>query len=110
MSAFPLPRSVLILDNASIHDHARVIAACHLHGVRVIFLPPYSYDFNPIEDAFHVAKARLRRDFDERTAGQDLKPKLEHALWNCCSPEMACNLFENCFFGLSPADILYAKN
>jgi hypothetical protein len=39
---------------------------------------PCSYDFNPIEDALHGAKARLRRDFDERTAGQDLKPKLEH--------------------------------
>lgn len=65
---YPGPRSILILDNCSIH-HAEVVrelvedqALCKL-----IFLPPYSPDFNPIEEAFSAIKAYLRRHCDDMT-------------------------------------------
>jgi len=54
------PRCVLVLDNARIHDEvalARVRAA----GVFVLLLPPYSPDFNPIEDVLSVGSSWLRR-------------------------------------------------
>jgi len=54
------PRCVLVLDNARIHDEValqRVRAA----GVFVLLLPPYSPDFNPIEDVFSVGSSWLRR-------------------------------------------------
>ena len=43
------PFSCLILDNASVHDHDAIYAAVQAHGADVLFLPPYSYDYNPIE-------------------------------------------------------------
>lgn len=53
-------RCVLVLDNARVHDQlalTRVRAA----GVFVMLLPPYSPDFNLIEDVFSVGSCWLRR-------------------------------------------------
>jgi len=54
------PGCVLVLFNVRIHDEValeRVRAA----GVFVVLLPPYSPDFNPIEDVFSVGSGWLRR-------------------------------------------------
>jgi transposase len=56
MASFPAPNSVLVMDNAPTHDHARVHQLCATFGVICIFLPPYSYDLSPIEPSFHEAK------------------------------------------------------
>jgi len=61
---FPGPRSVLVIDNASIHKSARVAELCENYGVRLKFLPPYSPDFNPIEATFHDLKAWIRRQYE----------------------------------------------
>jgi phosphohistidine swiveling domain-containing protein len=63
MSRFPAPRSVLVMDNASTHTHAAIVALCTQVGVVCVFLPPYSYDFNPIEPAFHQAKQYVRNAY-----------------------------------------------
>ncbi len=55
------PGQVVIWDNLSVHksvEAARLIAA---HGCQVLFLPPYSPDFAPIEQAFSKLKTALRR-------------------------------------------------
>ncbi|OWK40176.1 Mobile element protein [Fimbriiglobus ruber] len=60
------PGDVLILDNLSAHKTAGVQAtlkACH---ISYLYLPPYSPDFNPIENAFSKLK-RLVRTAAERT-------------------------------------------
>jgi len=53
-------RCVLILDNAQVQDQA-AIALIPAAGVLVRLLPPYSPDFNPIEEMFSVGRSWLRR-------------------------------------------------
>ena len=52
MSPYPGEKSVLVMDNASIHHHHELIDLVESGGAWVIFLPPYSPDFTPIEEAF----------------------------------------------------------
>ena len=56
MNAFSSEKSVLISDNASVHNKAAIMTLCQSVGVLAIFLEPYSYDYNPIELVFHRAK------------------------------------------------------
>jgi transposase len=60
---YPSPRSVLILDNASIHKNIRLRELCNKQGVKLEFLPPYSPDFNPIEATFKDLKAWIKRNY-----------------------------------------------
>lgn len=46
------PRSVIVLDNCSTHND-ETIQLIHSKGGIIVFLPPYSPDYNPIEKAFH---------------------------------------------------------
>ena len=54
------PHSVLIMDNCSIHHVDGIVQMVHEVGALVQFLPPYSPDYNPIEEAFSKVKANLR--------------------------------------------------
>jgi len=62
MNPFPGPRSVLLLDNASTHHNDRLKPLCDAAGVRLLYLPPYSPDLNPIELSFNELKAWMRRE------------------------------------------------
>jgi hypothetical protein len=62
-SPYPGPRSVLILDNASIHKNPRLQQLCDDAGVLLKFLPPYSPDYNPIEATFGDLKAWIKRNY-----------------------------------------------
>ena len=55
------PNSVLIIDNASIHNHNAIINMVEAAGGKVIFTARYSPDLNPIEYAFHMYKSALKR-------------------------------------------------
>ena len=63
------PGDVVVLDNLAVHKHPDVRAAIERAGARLRFLPPYSPDFNPIEQVFAKLKAFLRaarpRTFDQ---------------------------------------------
>jgi len=48
---------VLILDNASMYKSAKLRSMCKERGVLLKFLPPYSLNFNPIENTFKDLKA-----------------------------------------------------
>jgi transposase len=65
------PGDVVILDNLAVHKQPAVRAAIERAGAHLRFLPPYSPDFNPIEQAFAKLKAFLRavrpRSFDQVT-------------------------------------------
>jgi transposase len=54
------PGQVVVMDNLSAHKAARIREALTARGCDVLFLPPYSPDFTPIEQAFSKLKAILR--------------------------------------------------
>jgi len=55
------PGTVVILDNLATHRNKEAVAALRDHGCWFLYLPPYSPDLNPIEQAFSKLKAHLRR-------------------------------------------------
>ena len=61
MNSYPAKHSVLVMDNARIHHNDDLVAAVEEIGGRVLYLPPYSPDFNPIETAFSTLKSWLKR-------------------------------------------------
>ena len=54
------PGGTVILDNLAVHKGAAVRQAVEAAGATLLFLPPYSPDYNPIEQVFAKLKARLR--------------------------------------------------
>jgi transposase len=52
---------VVILDNLAAHKNAAAREAIEAAGAQMLFLPPYSPDFNPIEMGFSKLKAILRK-------------------------------------------------
>ncbi|MFZ0871595.1 MAG: IS630 family transposase [Rhodanobacter sp.] len=55
------PGDVVIMDNLGSHKGAGIRAAIETAGAKLLYLPPYSPDFNPIENAFAKLKALLRK-------------------------------------------------
>ena len=60
---------VVIMDNLSSHKRAPVRQRIEAAGATLLFLPPYSPDFNPIEKAFARFKAMLRKAAERTVAG-----------------------------------------
>ncbi len=54
------PGQVVVLDNRSVHKAASIRHALATHGCDLLFLPPYSPDFTPIEQAFSKLKVLVR--------------------------------------------------
>ncbi len=55
------PGDIVVLDNLSAHKVPSVREAIEPVGARPLYLPPYSPDFNPIEQLFAKLKALLRK-------------------------------------------------
>ena len=66
------PGQVVILDQLNVHKGAAIRAAIEDAGCRLLLLPSYSPDYNPIEQAFAKLKTHLRtaaaRTFDDLVA------------------------------------------
>jgi transposase len=60
------PGDAVVMDDLAAHKRAGVREAIEAAGCRLLFLPPYSPDLNPIEQAFTKLKALLRK-VGERT-------------------------------------------
>lgn len=54
------PGDIVVMDNLPAYKTAGVRDAIERMGAKLMFLPPYSPDFNPIENAFSKLKAMLR--------------------------------------------------
>jgi transposase len=69
------PGDVVILDNLPAHKGSRVREAIEAAGASLLYLPPYSPDFNPlgldpgIENAFAKLKALLRKAAERTVEG-----------------------------------------
>ena len=55
------PGDILVMDNLPTHKVTGVAEAVRARDARVLYLPPYSPDFNPIEQVFSKIKTELRR-------------------------------------------------
>lgn len=71
------PGDVVIMDNLSAHHTAPVRTAIEAVGARLQYLPAYSPDLNPIEQAFSKLKAHLRK------AGKRTISELEQEISRC---------------------------
>lgn len=87
------PGDTVILDNLQAHKVAGVRETIEAAGARLLYLPPYSPDFNPIEKAFSRLKAMLRK-IGERTV---------NGLWDLIGrlvdifqPNECANYFSSC--------------
>jgi transposase len=63
------PGDIVVMDNLSSHKGPKVRAYIEAAGARLLFLQPYSPDFNPIENAFAKLKALLRKASERTVAG-----------------------------------------
>jgi transposase len=73
---------VVILDNLAVHKSEKAAQYLRQRGAWFLFLPPYSPDMNPIEQAFAKIKAHLRK----------AEARTFDALWRALGD--ICNLFE----------------
>lgn len=87
------PGDVVVMDNLSSHKAPAVREMIEAAGASLLYLPPYSPDFNPIEQAFSKLKAHLRK-----AAARTI-----HGLWNAIgrildlySPAECANFFAKC--------------
>ena len=84
------PGDIVVMDNLPAHKSAGVRTAIEAAGASLRYLPPYSPDFNPIEQAFSKLKALLRK-----TAARtipDLWAAIADAL-SAVSPRECANYF-----------------
>jgi transposase len=63
------PGDIVVMDNLSSHKGATVRAMIEAAGASLLYLPPYSPDFNPIEKAFSKLKAHLRKAAERTVSG-----------------------------------------
>ena len=73
------PKSVLVLDNCSIHHVSPALQVLSDAGIVTMFLPPYSPDLNPAEELFSLVKYYLREHDDLLQAVSDPKPIIRAA-------------------------------
>jgi transposase len=95
------PGQIVILDNLSIHLGPRVKQAIEAHGCRLLFLPAYSPDFSPIEEAFSKLKTFLRR-VGARTR-EGLQDALAQAL-TLITAQDALGWFTHCGYPPPPSE------
>jgi transposase len=55
------PGQMMVMDNLSAHKGGRVREIVEGRGCELLYLPPYSPDLNPIEEAFSKVKGLIRR-------------------------------------------------
>ena len=91
------PGQVVVLDNLNAHKGARVRELVEARGCGVLFLPTYSPDFSPIEEAFSKPKALLRRE--KARAKDALLEAIGRAL-DAITPEDARGWSAHCGYAL----------
>jgi len=103
MQPFPGPRSVLVMDNASVHNIDEIADLLQARGMILVLLPPYSYDYTPIEFSFHEAKASIRREYGLEDHGQVPANQLIAALTGI-GAHSAINYYQHCGIQVSQYD------
>ena len=87
------PGDVVVLDNLPAHKVAGLAELIEVRGARLLYLPPYSPDFNPIELAFSKLKTWLRTA--QARTREALKAVIQDAS-NWITEHDAKNWFDRC--------------
>jgi len=87
------PGRVVVMDNLSAHKGGRVKEIVEARGCELLYLPPYSPDFNPIEEAFAKIKGLLRKA--EARSREALLEAMGKAI-SALGAEDARGFFEHC--------------
>ena len=88
-----VPGDVVALDNLPVHQVAGMAQLVEARGARLLFLPPYSPDFAPIEQAWSKLKTALRTT--QARTREALEQALDQALAWITSQD-AQNWFDHC--------------
>lgn len=91
---------IVVMDNLSAHKAQAVREAIEAKGARLMLLPPYSPDFNPIEKMWSKVKALLRK------AAARTREALQQAIAEALRAVAAADVlgwFISCGYSLSPA-------
>ena len=86
------PGDIVVMDNLASHKGRAVRAAIRAAKAKLFFLPAYSPDLNPIEQAFAKMKTLLRKA-DARTI--DKTWRTIGTLLDCYTPTECANYFKN---------------
>lgn len=73
------PRQVIIMDNASIHKGTKIREIIENSGCYLVYLPPYSPDFNPIEHYWAALKTFVKKI---KHKFETAREAIDHALLN----------------------------
>jgi transposase len=84
---------VVVMDNLSAHKGERIRALIEGRGCELLYLPPYSPDFNPVEEAFSKIKGLIRKA--EARSKEALVEAMGTAV-SALSARDACGFFEHC--------------
>ena len=87
------PGQIVVMDNLTAHKGERIKELIEERGCELIYLPPYSPDFNPIEEAFAKIKVVLREA--EARSRQALIETIGRAI-SAVSARDARGFFEHC--------------
>ena len=92
------PGDIVVLDNLSAHKRSGIGRTVGSRGAKLLFLPPYSPDFNPIEKMWSKIKTILR-SLKARTS-EELHDAIAYALKQINAND-AVSFFESCGYVLS---------
>jgi transposase len=92
-----VPGKLVVLDNLSVHKHEQVRQVIEARGCQVWFLPAYSPDLSPIEEAFSKLKTLLRRA--EARTREALEQAIADALDQITGQD-ARGYFTHCGYGV----------
>lgn len=98
---------VVVMDNLSSHKGEKTRELIEESGRELLYLPPYSPDFNPIEGAFSKIKALLR-GASARTREALIEALIEAmgAALSAITVQDASGFFRHCGYGQAPAQLL----
>jgi transposase len=89
---------VVVMDNLTAHKGERVKELIERQGCELLYLPPYSPDFNPIEEAFAKIKSLMRKA--ETRSREALLEAMSTAI-SALSAQDARGFFEHCGYRMS---------
>ena len=92
------PGQIVVMDNLSAHKGERVRELIEARGCELLYLPPYSPDLNPIEEAFAKIKGVLRKT--EARSRKTLIEAIGQAI-SAVTVQDICGFFEHCGYGVS---------